>query len=260
MTTSSTPRLARITIYPIKSFDGVALPAVKVLPSGALADDRRLAVCDADGACVNGKRSAVVHRIRAEFDEQISSVRMSTDGTNALFHLADERDLLCDYLSGLFGRPVTLREDLATGLPDDTESPGPTVVSTATLETVASWFPGMGIEEVRRRFRANLEIDGVEPFWEDRLYGEQGVRVPFRIGSIGWLGNNPCQRCVVPTRDPDSGEVWPRFARVFIAKREETLPAWAARSRFDHFNRLTVNTLLADLGAGELRVGDEVSV
>ncbi len=43
------------------------------------------------------------------------------------------------------------------------------------------------------------------------------------------------------------------------ARREQTLPSWAARSRFDHYDRLAVNTRLAET-AGEtvIRLGDTV--
>src|SRR5581483_2540325 len=102
-----------------------------------------------------------------------------------------------------------LVENLVNGFPDDLNAPGPTVISTATLRTVASWFPGLTVDDMRLRFRANLEIDGVEPFWEDRLYGEQGESVTIRIGRVTIEGVNPCQRCVVPTRDPSTGHIVP---------------------------------------------------
>ncbi len=149
------------------------------------------------------------------------------------------------------------------GFPDDLESPGPTVVSTATLRTVAGWFAGLNEDEVRRRFRANLEIDAegndLPPFWEDRLCGPAGQATRFRVGDVVFSGTNPCQRCIVPTRDAATGDAWPRFAKAFAQAREVSLPAWAERSRFDHFYRLAVNTRLAGAG-GRIRVGDAVEV
>ena len=58
---------------------------------------------------------------------------------------------------------------------------------------------------MRMRFRANLEIGEVPAFWEDRLYGESGTTVRFTVGAVCLEGTNPCQRCVVPTRDPLTG-------------------------------------------------------
>jgi uncharacterized protein YcbX len=137
---------------------------------------------------------------------------------------------------------------------------GPTVISTATLADVTTWFPGLEVGETRRRFRANLEIEDVEPFWEDRLYGEEGEAVRFQIGDVQLEGTNPCQRCVVPTRSTDSGERYAEFATIFERQRYETLPWWATRSRFDHFYRLAVNTRPVTGQTGTIRVGDEVRI
>lgn len=135
------------------------------------------------------------------------------------------------------------------------------MISTATLTEVASWFKPLNAAQLRLRIRANLEIGGVPPFWEDRLYGEKGSLVRFRIGDCVLGGNNPCQRCVVPPRDPFTGAGYPEFAKIFAQKREETLPAWAEKSRFNHFYRLAVNTKVPEDQAGKIiRVGDEVEV
>jgi uncharacterized protein len=138
--------------------------------------------------------------------------------------------------------PCRFVENETAGFPDDTDAPGPTLVSTATLAAVASWFPGLSVDETRRRFRANLEIAGVEPFWEDGLVGPPGTAVPFQIGETRWLGVNPCQRCVVPTRDSATGAATPLFQKTFANRREAALPPWAAREQFDHFYRLAINT------------------
>ncbi|MGH7202074.1 MAG: MOSC domain-containing protein, partial [Planctomycetaceae bacterium] len=106
-----------------------------------------------------------------------------------------------------------------------------------------------------------LEIDGVEAFWEDRLYGDEGEAVRFRIGEVTFEGVNPCARCVVPARESTTGESDPDFAAAFIRQRAASLPPWAARSRFDHFYRLAVNTRLSPVNAGNVvRVGDEVEI
>lgn len=255
------PRLSRILVYPIKSLDGVAVESAQVLPSGALEHDRQLALRDADGRYVNGKRTALVHALRSNVDWQARTVALKTAGSESrhLFHLDFERECLEAWLSELFQTPLHVVENAAAGFPDDTEAPGPTVVSTATLEVVASWFPDVSLDEVRLRFRANLEIGGVQPFWEDRLVGPTGQGVRFRIGNVLFDGLNPCQRCVVPTRSPASGEPTARFVQLFSERRRQALPAWAEASRFDHFYRLAVNTQSPSRG-GELRLGDEVKI
>ena len=161
------------------------------------------------------------------------------------FSLLDEQREIGEWLSNALGIACGLAENPAGGFPDDTDSPGPTLVSTATLEEVARWFPGLTLDETRRRFRANLEVGGVEPFWEDRLVGPTGTEVPFQIGAVRWLGVNPCQRCVVPSRDSTSGESRPVSKKPSPSSASARLPAWAPRERFNHFYRLAVNTQLA---------------
>jgi hypothetical protein len=100
-------------------------------------------------------------------------------------------------------------------------------LTVATFATVASWFAGLDVESMRRRLRANIEIDGVPPFWEDALYAAAGETVTIRIGAVTLAGTNPCQRCVVPTRDPDTGAPVYAFAKRLGAQREATLPVWA---------------------------------
>lgn len=262
------PRLARILIYPLKSFDPVSVDEVRVLPSGALEHDRQFALFDAADKWVNGKRTPKIHSLRTDFNLASRTITLHEEGDRQQslaaqarsFHLDDDRGALERYLSNQLGTSVQLREDSVGGFPDDTDSPGPTVITTATLAEVASWYPEISIDEVRRRFRANLEIEADEPFWEDRLYSEEGATVRFRIGQIEFLGNNPCQRCAVPTRSSRTGERTPEFTSIFEKRRSETLPHWAVRARFNHFYRLATNTRPVSEAGGRIAVGDEVAI
>ncbi len=251
------PRLARIVIYPVKSFDPVLLDQVKVLPNAALENDRRYALSDVSGNYVNGKHEPRVHRLRSIYTpEGMLYLRDQDARAFTPFHLDSQRAALQDWFGEYFGYPVHLIENREGGFPDDRDAPGPTLVSTASLQTVADWFR-LSLDEVRRRFRANLEIDGVEPFWEDRLVGPVDQPVEFTLGRVQLLGSTVCQRCVVPSRDSQSAQAMPGFAKAFAQLRERALPDWAERSRFDHYYRLTVNTR-RPLGspASWLKVGD----
>jgi uncharacterized protein YcbX len=266
------PHLASLTIYPFKSLDGMPVSEAQVLPSGALAGDRQFAIVDEAGAFVNAKRCAAIHRIRSDFDLDQGTVQLWTDAggqglhqsQRAVFHIDAQRRQLEDWLSEFFGASCRVVSNRQYGFPDDTQAAGPTVITTATLREVAGWFPGWTLAEARRRFRANLELagdDGDIPFWEDRLYGETGLGVRFRVGDIEFLGTNPCARCVGPTRSPDTGEPNPEISKAFTRRRRESLPPWAAASRFDHFYRLAVNTRLNQPSETmTLRVGDPVFV
>ena len=257
------PIVSRIVIYPAKSFDGISQNKVDVLSSGALRHDRQFALVDPAGRFINAKRTPLIHQVRLLIDvNRREFVVTRRDGGHELNGRIDEDgSRLSNWLSDFFSLEVSIVENTETGFPDDLDAPGPTIVSTSTLQSVSSWFPGLTPDEIRFRFRANIEIDGVEPFWEDRLFRDDKQPRPFRIGSVLFGGTNPCQRCAVPTRDSKTGEVTPEaFAQRFRKQREETLPPWSARERFDHFYRLTTNTLRLDSGNSGIQVGDTVEL
>ncbi len=261
--TEAVPILSGLLIYPIKSLDGVAVDQVTLLPSGAIRGDRAFALFDPSGHFINGKRNPRIHALRSQFDRETGRVSLTVEGSlpRAEFKLPEQKQACEAWLADYFGSSVQLRQNLEMGFPDDTVSPGPTIVSTATLAAIASWFPGLTVAEVRRRFRANIEIGGVPAFWEDRLFTTADQTVDFQIGEVRFLGVNPCQRCVVVTRDAHTGAPYPNFQKTFVAKRQETLPTWAERSRFNHFYRLAINTRLPASEAGKtIQLGDPVKV
>jgi uncharacterized protein len=255
------PKLSRITIYPVKSLDGLSVNRARILPSGALEHDRQYAIIDSEGWFVMGKRTPQVHAIRSTFDLEANAVTAWKEGTDVSrrFHLDRDRASLNSYLSDALGLDVSLHENPEAGFPDDIEAPGPTVLGSGTVEAVAGWF-GLEPDDIRARFRANLEIGGVEPFWEDRLFAGRGSVVRFRVGDVVFEGTNPCQRCVVPSRSQITGDAISGFQKTFAERRKASLPAWADISRFDHFYRLAVNTRLAASGPGIIRLGDTIEI
>ncbi len=256
------PYIARISLYPIKSLDGVDVKSASLLSSGALKFDREFAIFDQRGKFVNGKHNPKVHLVRCQFHLDDRKVSLQLPKSNSQqFHLDNEQNSLVAALSDFFGFPVTLQQNKKMGFPDDTDSPGPTIISTATLTEVASWFSGVSVDEMRRRIRANIEISGVPAFWEDQLFGEDNNSIAFRIGNVIVEGINPCQRCIVPTRDSLTGESYSNFQKIFINKRRETLPNWVAASRFNHFFRLSVNTKIsASEASKKLEIGSHVEI
>ncbi len=199
-------------------------------------------------------------QLRCEFDAEIKEVRLWQNGESSptQFQL-DAPDRIEKWLGDFFGFPVTLRREPKKGFPDDREAFGPTITSDASLREIQKWFPELTLESLRRRFRTNLELTGGEPFCEDRLFGAPGELKPFQIGAVKFFGHNPCQRCVVPTRDPDSGKAVADFQKKFMELRKKFLPEWANAQRFNHFYRFAVNTSIPPAEAGKsLRVGDAV--
>lgn len=259
----SGPRLARLAVYPVKSLDGKSVQSATFTAQGGLVDDRIYALVDEHGDYVNGKREPAVHRIRSGFDldRHHLCVRDVEDSPSdaVSFALPEETNAAEDWFGDYLGYSVTLRREPMGGFPDDTTNPGPTVISTATLETVASWYDDITTDGMRRRLRANVEIGGVPAFWEDRLFADHGEIVRFSLGDAVLEGVNPCRRCVVPTRDPDTGEETPGFRERFIEQRRATKPEWTDSDRFDSDYRVMVNTRVPEHDA-TLNVGDPVEI
>jgi uncharacterized protein len=260
---TTTAYVSRLFVYPVKSLDRVDCDRVTILESGALQSDRTWAICDLDGNFVNGKRNLKVHALRSEFDLVTNTLTLQIQGTEQTvkFNLIEEQAALCSWLESYFGFPVKLQQNLTRGFPDDIISPGATIVSTATLEAIASWYPELNTADIRRRFRANIELAGVPACWEDRLFTTPDQTVKFKIGNVEFMGVNPCQRCIVVTRDPQTGEPYPKFQKTFITQRKYTLPEGIERSRFNHYFRLAVNTKLSPTEAGKvIQIGDLIDV
>jgi hypothetical protein len=254
------PHLSRIQIFPVKSLDGQDLEEAVVLRGGGLQHDREYCLLDDEGQVLNTKRlGEKLVPIRSEVHLGFGEISLCLNGESVTYHLERQTDRIEEWLSACLGQRVHLAHDAERGFPDDPDAPGPTVVAVETLREVGSWF-GLTVPEVRRRFRANLEIDGVPAFWEDRLYGPPEQSVTFRIGDVAIEGVNPCARCAVPSRDSYTGQIEVAdFAKTFAERRKETLPEWAAASRFDHFYRLAVNTKIPGSEAGKiLEVSDDV--
>jgi uncharacterized protein YcbX len=252
--------LGKIQIFPIKSLDGLSVEQTQVTSGGILANDRIYAIFDKDGKVVNGKRTARVHELRCAFDAEIKEIHLWQNGESSptQFQL-DAPEQMEKWLGEFFGFAVTLRREPQKGFPDDRTAFGPTITSEASLREIQTWFPGLTLDSLRRRFRTNLELVDGEPFCEDRLFGAPDELKPFQIGAVKFFGHNPCQRCVVPTRDPDSGQAVNEFQKKFMERRKQFLPEWANAQRFNHFYRFAVNTSVPPSEADKsLAVGDAI--
>jgi uncharacterized protein YcbX len=221
-----------------------------------------------------------MHLIRATYVPDLSSVTLAVPGDRRniparTFPFPAGAEDAAEWFSVYFEQQILVRH-APEGFPDDTIANGPTIISTASLQTVSGWFPGLTLDGARQRFRTTLEIDSdagvatkaasanghLPAFWEDQLYGEdERSVVRFRIGEVNFEGSNPCARCPVPARDPQTGADLTGFQKRFTDLRRETLPPWAPAARFDHFYRLAVNTRVAPTETGKLlRLGDSLQI
>ncbi|NBV44308.1 MAG: hypothetical protein EBR86_01360 [Planctomycetia bacterium] len=281
-------RLARITLYPVKSLDGVDVGSGLVQAGGALANDRRWRLVDAEGRVVNAKRTPWLHAVRAEYDLAARRIRLRVDGAAPLpperrpaaaeFPLVPGPAGPCAWLAEVLGLDLLLEERAEGGFPDDRDAPGPTLAAAATLDTVAAWF-GLTGAETRRRFRVNLEVAGPDAFWEDTLACPARSVAPtnadmvadpyaaadpvgprcFAVGQQQWRATGVCRRCPVPGRDSGTGQEHHLFREVFEARRRAALRPDVDNSTWTHTYRLAINTVGLS-GPGPIHCGDPVIV
>ncbi|MFC3477179.1 MOSC domain-containing protein [Halobacterium litoreum] len=251
-------RVEGLRVYPVKGLDGVDIEAATVGAGGTLAGDREFALVDGDSV-INAKQAPSLHEVDADFDPETGELSVEAPGRDSrTFALRDDRTAASAWFSEHVGADLSLERDAERGFVDRPEI-GPSVVSTATLEAVASWFDDLTTAGVRRRLRANVEVGGVEAFWEDRFLGDDAPA--FEAGGVRVDGVKPCGRCVVPTRDPDTGDPLPGFRERFVERRRETLPEWVDRDAFDHFYVVMLLASVPEADRGKtIRVGDDVTV
>jgi len=259
-------------VYPIKGLDRMTVETISINDAGTFQGDREYAMLDPGennviedrfdsvGKTFNGKEIDHTHEVRSAFDPETRelTLTMRESGTGVTFDLQTERDAASEWFSEFVGESVELRHREPPSFIDRPKL-GPSVISTGTLEEVASWFDDMTVEGARIRLRPNIEIGGVPPFWEDRFLGDDPSG--FEINGTWFDGAEACARCVVPSRDPDTGEPIEEFEQRFADYREETLPDWAPREEFEHFfTVMLITNIPAEDHGGTIRVGDEVTV
>jgi uncharacterized protein YcbX len=131
------------------------------------------------------------------------------------------------------GRPVALGRDL--GLMQDLDH-SLLVTTQATLDAVSA---ALDTELDLRRFRTNVHVvlDApayAEEDWEGR---------ELTIGEATFRLLHPCERCVIPTRDPDTAQKLPELLR------------WLTRER-----RMLFGMNARPLNAARIAIGDAVSL
>lgn len=256
------PHVTRLRVFPIKSLDGREVSSAPLVGPGSLRGDREYAITDDDGEPVTGKRDARIHRIRATYTPERGAVTVEAPSDSVgpeTYSLDGQRGALNAWFSEALDRPVSLVRNTGGGFPDDTAAHGPTLISTGTVRRVADWMD-LSVHSVRRRFRANVEIGGVPPFWEDGLYAGNDGGATLDIGGTTLAVAGPSRRCVVPTRDPDTGEPMPDFRERFVARRRVSRPSWANTERLGEHFKLALNTSVPKQHSPAISVGDQVTV
>ena len=262
--------LTRITFYPLKSGAGIDLDAGDVEPCG-LCGDRRWMAVDGDGVCVTARERPQLVRMRAE--PSGDGLRLEMDGREPLAvpypdagapaarvwiwgqscSALDAGDTAARWMSDAIDKPVRLvamddrfkrRPDPDCTLPDDEVSFADCypvlAIGRSSLDDLNIRTPA---PTSMRRFRPNFVIGGGAPYEED------GWR-RIRIGSMEFAGVENCERCELPTVDPETG--------IPDARREpmRTLARYRRRATGGVF----LGQNLVPRTTGTVRVGDRVVV
>jgi uncharacterized protein YcbX len=107
------------------------------------------------------------------------------------------------------GRPVRLERDIA-GIPD---VPGTVLVTVAA--SLAALGHELATEVDARRFRTNLHLElDAEP-WAELAWAGAGIELD---GGVRLRVDGACERCAIPTRDPDTQEKWPELLKHLTAE------------------------------------------
>ena len=125
------PLVGKITVYPLKSFDGIDLEFSDVLASGALGHDRQLALVDQDGKYFNAKNYADIHQFESQFHKDWYSMVITRPAESAMefFDLRTDQQRLVEWIQQFQPNVSSIEHNAVSGLPDDRQANGPTIHS-----------------------------------------------------------------------------------------------------------------------------------
>lgn len=281
-------QVTQLRVYPVKSLGGTEVDSAAVEPWG-LEGDRRWGLVDPAGEKVTARELHALLGLRAQIvDDETIRIHAGEDSilvdtplglppipvSHARQGFAPPADEdVSAWISERVGRPLRLvwqedpsvrrvsgahggREGESLSLADA----GPLLLtSEASLAQLQDWMTaevgdpdpdGLDPDDISSgeasvgeglgmlRFRPNVVIDGDAPFAEDTW-------PTVRIGDVELRTAEVCDRCVMATIDPET-----------LATGKEPIRTLSRHRRWE--GKTWFGTRLVPLGAGELRVGDEV--
>lgn len=256
------PYISKIRIYPVKSLDPVEVSEAEI-GIRSLKYDRAYAMVTQDGRYVNGKRTGRVNELKASYDLQNGIIQLSERENLEIseFELKEGNNDLNAYLSDFFELNVSLIHRTKGELMDIPGASSVTIVSEASIASIHKDLNNYTLDNVRLRFRANIEIAGVSAFWEEKLFKTPGIGIRFKIGNVDMIGVSPRARCNVPPQDPFTGESDRSFARKMMKSRANSLPENSDLAQYGSMYHLTVNTYLPETEEGKyLVLGDTLEI
>jgi hypothetical protein len=197
--------------YPVKSMAGERIAAAELGPRG-IPNDRGLAAFEIGQGSkekpLSARDLAGLLKFRASLKTGVAQVAGPELGPISWAHESVARSISRQCRRELELRPV------AGGAFDD--SP----ILLVYLATLAALSEEMGAPVDHRRFRANLYLEeaGTVAHGESQLLGRQ-----IRCGGAVLEATDPCPRCSIPTRDPDTWANWPQLLRHLVQTRDEVV-------------------------------------
>jgi uncharacterized protein YcbX len=262
-------QLTGLFIYPIKACAGIALTQAEVVQRG-LAHDRRYMLVDRAGTFVTQRTLPQLCRVATALDGSRLAVSApdrpelslplelrSGDGFEpAPYQVWSSSGWALRHPEGSRWFSDYLNDDVSlVFMPDDERrAVNPARARPGDIVSFADGYPMLLISEASldelnrrldeplemRRFRPNLVISGCEPHAEDGFS-------TLCIGEVSFRGVKRCDRCVVTTINPDTGEKGKEPLRTLAQYRLEDGKVWFGMN------------LIHD-GCGALRLGDSVHV
>jgi hypothetical protein len=247
-----------LAVTPIK---GTRLQTVDsvVLDRGGARGDRRFYLIDGRDRMVNGKQLGELTALVASYSDSERRLTITFPDGHALegeirlggpvtarFYSREAVGELVEgpwsgALSSYAGQPLRLVEASGAGAVDRGVHGAVSLISGASLDRLAQAGGRDRLDP--RRFRMLIEIDGVEPHAEDRWVGRT-----LRIGGAAVRFEGHVGRCLVTSRDPDSGRIdLPTLDIIGQYRRDE-----------DATEPLPFGIYGAVADPGAIRVGDRV--
>jgi uncharacterized protein YcbX len=257
--------VSALYVYPIKACRGIRCDEWRVERRGFFAD-RRWMIVDANGVFVSQRELAELSQVDTSLDGdsisvsapgfsrlrlpqthsgELRHVRIWEDQVSAVSHaqgsawfsefLGAPHELV--YMTDTEHRPVNPARARAEDIVSFADGYPFLLISEASLEDLNARLDEPITME---RFRPNIVVSGTEPYAED---GYSQVR----LGEIWFRGVKRCDRCVVTTIDPLTGERGSEPLRTLAKYRLEDQRVWFGMN------------LIHD-GTGMLRVGDSLAL
>ena len=240
--------VSQLAIAPVK---GMRLHGVSEVQLGqqGITGDRDFLVIGHDGKLLLTARTPALLSIEPAWDRARNALALRfpdgtvvqdtpENGAPAVTRMYDGRKIpgwiipgpLSDALSGYLGREVHLfrRDPVHLGHDDQPV----TLMSEASLQALAPEFNGTAPDQ--RRFRMTITITGTKA-WAEHAWGGQNVS----IGEVILRVVAPVPRCVITTRNPESGATDARVLHALArirSKNDITFGVWCEIIRPGHIH------------------------